>query len=104
MAENESKSIEEQKRRGPFAVLQDFLLNFFSQFNKRENKEVVVVAEVTNKNDGESKPKQKPDSVKLPDAPQDFSSLKLKVEESEQETGGGNHIWQVSFFFFTLTP
>ncbi|OVA19435.1 hypothetical protein BVC80_9057g7 [Macleaya cordata] len=102
MAEKESKSVntsiemkEEQKNRGPlFSIFQDFKLNF--PLFKRENKEVVVVThEGTNKSksDEESNKPQKPDFVKLPDSRQDFSSLKLSVEESEQGTGG-NHLWQ----------
>ncbi|KAI3951832.1 hypothetical protein MKX01_021570 [Papaver californicum] len=103
MAETESKSIvaeslSSSNSRGPFSVMQDIIANFLSQVNNNKKKkvdEVVVVSEV--KKNEEIKTKQSPpDVVKFPDSRQDYTGLKLTVQEVEpQQESGGNNMWQV---------
>ncbi|KAI3981017.1 hypothetical protein MKX01_012172 [Papaver californicum] len=76
MAETESKSIvaessssSSSNNRGPFSIIQDIIANFLSQVNNNNEKvdEVVVVTP--------------PDVVKFPDSRQDYTRLKLSVQE-----------------------
>ncbi|KAI3834431.1 hypothetical protein MKX03_032542 [Papaver bracteatum] len=96
--ETESKSIAVESssdNRGPFSVIQEIIANFLSQVNnnKKKGEEVVVVSEVIEKNETKQSP---PDVVKFPDSRQDYSGLKLTVEEVEpQQESGGNNMWQV---------